>query len=114
MKEQIEYLDFIDIEKKLEVMVGQVVSATRVPKSDKLIQLSVIFGVNEEDEKVVVTNLGQTFEPEEFLGVTFPFVMNLKPSKMMGITSEAMIMPLTKSDGSVRMEPFGSIGDSLL
>lgn len=114
MKEQIEYLDFIEIDKKLNIVVGQVVSATRIPKSDKLIKLSVIFGENEEDEKVVVTNLGSEFEPEDFLGVTYPFVMNLKPTKMMGITSEAMIMPLVMKNGLIRMESFGSIGDTLI
>jgi methionyl-tRNA synthetase len=92
IKEQIEYSEFQEIQKKLDIRIGQITAAERVPKSDKLLKLTVIFGVEENDEKTVVTNLGASINPEDLLGTLHPFVMNLKPSKMMGVTSEAMIM----------------------
>lgn len=111
-KEKIEFSEFLEIEKKLEIRFGQVVSAERVPKSKKLLKLLVIFGIEESDEKTVVTNLGEQFEPDEFLGLTFPFVTNLQPSTMMGITSEAMIM-VGNNNGVVELDDY-SLGSKLL
>jgi methionyl-tRNA synthetase len=102
-KDKIEFSEFLEIEKKLDIRIGQVVAAERVPKSDKLLKLTVIFGVNEEDEKTVVTNIGSTTEPDDLLGLTIPFIVNLKPSKMMGITSEAMIVVGTGLEGQMQI-----------
>jgi methionyl-tRNA synthetase len=102
-KEQIEFSEFLEIENKLDIRIGQVVAAERVPKSDKLLKLTVIFGANEEDEKTVVTNIGATVEPDDLLALTMPFIVNLKPSKMMGITSEAMIVVGTGLEGQMQV-----------
>jgi len=91
MKNKITFNEFLEIEKKLEIRIGTVTEAIRVPKSDKLLQLTVSFG-EKIGTKICVTNLGQHDEPSEFLDCTMPFVMNLEPSKMMGIESEVMIM----------------------
>jgi methionine--tRNA ligase beta chain len=91
MKDKITFEEFLEIEGKLEIRIGEIVSADRVPKSDKLLVMYVNFGPKIGD-KVCVTNLGQYDEPSEFVGSICPFVMNLKPSKMMGIESEVMIM----------------------
>jgi len=111
-KELIEFSEFLEIEKKLEIKYGQIVSAERIPKSKKLLKLIVIFGIEESDEKTVVTNLGDKFEPEEFEGLTLPFITNLTPSVMMGVTSEAMIMVPT-NHGLVELEEY-SLGAKLL
>lgn len=92
IKEEIDFSEFLEIEKKLDIRIGQVVRAERVPKSDKLLKLTVIFGIKDSEEKTVVTNIGTTFEPDDLLGANIPFIVNLKPSKIMGITSEAMII----------------------
>lgn len=91
-KPQITFDDFLAIKAKLDIQIGQVVSAERIPKSKKLLKLTVIFGEMESDEKTVVTNLGDKFEPDDFLGARMPFIMNLTPSPMMGVVSEAMII----------------------
>ena len=44
-KEKIEYSEFLEIEKKLEIKFGQIVKAERIPKSDKMLKLTVLFGV---------------------------------------------------------------------
>ena len=111
-KELISYGEFLEIEKKLEIKYGQVVYAERIPKSDKLLKLTVLFGQEESDEKFVVTNLGDKFEPSAFKGLTLPFVMNLVPSKMMGVVSEAMIM-VPKNGDVIELSNY-SLGSKLL
>lgn len=114
-KEQIEFSEFLEIEEKLDIRIGKIKAAERVPKSDKLLKLTVIFGITEEDEKTVVTNIGSTVEPESLLDLTMPFIVNLKPSKMMGITSEAMIVVGTGGAGQMQvgLDYFG-VGTKLL
>jgi methionyl-tRNA synthetase len=114
-KEQIEFSEFLEIEKKLDIRIGQIVAAERVPKSDKLLKLTVIFGIDDEDERTVVTNIGATVDPDDLLALTMPFIVNLKPSKMMGITSEAMIVVGNGLEGQMQvgLDYFG-IGTRLL
>lgn len=93
MKEKIEFSEFIEIEKKLEIKTGTVISVEDVPKSSKLIKLEVNFG---EETRVVVTNikplLGESYK-DRLINSSFLFITNLKPTKIMGIESDAMILP---------------------
>lgn len=111
-KEQIDFTEFLAIEKKLDIQIGQVISVEKVAKSDKMLKLGVIFGEAEEDEITVVTNIGTKFAPDDLLGVTFPFIVNLKPVKIMGIESQAMIM-VTSYEDDIFLE-FNRIGSQLL
>jgi methionyl-tRNA synthetase len=112
-KGQITFDQFLEIENKLEIRIGQILAAERIPKSKKLLKMLVIFGPNKEDEKTVVTNLGDKFEPETFIGLFAPFIMNLTPSVMMGVESQAMIMVGEKADGTLQLERY-SMGTKLL
>lgn len=96
MKENIEFSEFLEIEKKLEIKVGTVALVEEVPKSEKLLKMTVKFG--ETDIRTVVTNIKPLLtnswsEPRALEGHSFLFVTNLKPVKMMGIESTAMILP---------------------
>jgi methionyl-tRNA synthetase len=95
MKPEIEFNEFLDLSSKLEVTMGKIVEAERVPKSDKLIELKVLMGENEHI--TVVTNIGDKIKTEDgienyLIGRNFYFVTNLKPVKIMGIESKAMIL----------------------
>lgn len=97
MKEQIEYSEFLEVEKKLEIKTGKVTAVEDVPKSSKLIKLTVDFGDRfNEDVRTVVTNikpvLGEDYR-EQLLFNSFLFITNLKPVVMMGVESTAMILP---------------------
>lgn len=99
-KQQIEFPEFLEIEKNLEIKVGEIISVEEVEGADRLIKLEVDFG---EETKTAVTNIKaqliEQFGSFEYLqGKTSPFVMNLKPSKMRGVLSEVMIMPLTDDE----------------
>jgi methionyl-tRNA synthetase len=111
-KELITFEEFLEIEKKLEITYGNIVAAERIPKSTKLLALTIIFGADEADERTVVTNLGSKFHPDEFLGLTLPFITNLTPSVMMGVESQAMIM-VGEINGAVELNNF-SLGSKLL
>ncbi len=103
VKDKISFSEYIDIEKKLDIRIGQIVAAERIPKSSKLLKLTVIFGVEEEYEKTVVTNIGTTYAPDDLIGLTMPFIVNLEPVVMMGVTSEAMIVVGTGLEGQIQV-----------
>jgi tRNA-binding EMAP/Myf-like protein len=106
MKDLIEFDEFIEIEKKLEIKIGKVTAVEDVPKSKKLIKLTVDFGT---ETRTVVTNIKPLLNPTDDLIATnlqtslgfamsivnksFAFITNLKPVTMMGIESTAMILP---------------------
>ena len=109
-KDKIEFSEFLEIEKKLEIKIGKVASAERVEKSKKLLKLTVFF--SDEDERTVLTNIGSKFHPDELIGLKLPFITNLYPVIIMGITSEAMIM-VGNLDGAIELNDY-SIGANLL
>lgn len=111
-KKKIDLIDYLEASDKLDIRLGQIVTAERVHKSDKMLKLSVIFGEAEDEEKTVVTNIGQTFNPDDLLGLVFPFIVNLEPVKLMGIMSEAMIV-VPSLDNELFLE-FNRIGSKLL
>jgi methionyl-tRNA synthetase len=90
MKQEISFEEFLEIENKLEIKVGRITEAEAVPKSYG-IKFTVDFGNN--DIRSVFTNLGKTYKPEQFLGLTTNFVTNLAPSEIKGVLSQAMIIP---------------------
>lgn len=89
MKQQITFDEFLEIQSCLEIKVGLITLAERVPKSYGL-KLTVEFG--EGDVRTVFTNLGKTHEPETLIGLTMPFITNLAPTTIKGVESQAMIM----------------------
>ena len=110
MKDRIEFSEFLDISSKLEIKPGTITSVTDVPKSDKLIKLEVDFG--EDTLRTVVTNIKPTLGEnyvDMLTGKTVLFVTNLKPVKMMGVESTAMIMPgFYDVDGNVNLSIISS------
>lgn len=110
MKDKIEFSEFLDISSKLEIKPGTIKTVTDVPKSDKLIKLEVDFG--EDELRTVVTNIKPTLGEkyvDMLTGKTVLFVTNLKPVKMMGIESTAMIMPgFYDMDGNVTLSTISS------
>ena len=83
-----ELVEFDDV-MKVDIRIGMIIESERIPKSDKLLKMTVQFDDNEF--KVCVTNLGDKYEPDHFMGLIVPFVMNMPPRKMMGVETEVMI-----------------------
>ncbi|MES2622798.1 MAG: methionine--tRNA ligase subunit beta [Patescibacteria group bacterium] len=76
--------------KKVELRVGEIISAVPVEGSEKLLLLKVDFG--EETHRTVVSGISQYVEIEKFVGTQKIFVTNLEPRAIMGIESQAMIL----------------------
>lgn len=99
-KEKLEFRRFLELEPELEITIGKVTEAVPVEGTDKLMKLQVDFG---SGTCQAVTNLrGQGWTPEDFEGKMFPFVTNLKPAEMMGVLSEAMIMPASEGKKALK------------
>jgi methionyl-tRNA synthetase len=79
---------------KLELRVAKIVAAERVKKSDRLLQLSV----KAPEERTVVAGIAQYYQPEELIGKLVIIVANLKPAKLMGVTSQGMVLAAKEKD----------------
>ena len=82
----------IDIEalEKIDLRVGSVIDAKPVPKARKLLQLTVDLG--EGEPRVIVAGIADRYAPEELIGRQVVVVANLKPAKLMGVTSNGMAL----------------------
>jgi len=76
--------------KKLDIRVGTVVQAERIEGSNKLLKLLVDIG--EERPRQIVAGIAKTHKPEELVGKQVVVLANLKPAKLMEVTSEGMIL----------------------
>lgn len=82
----IEFTDF----QKVALKAGKILDAERVEKSEKLLRLKVSLGEN--SERTIVAGIAKSYAPEDLKGKTVAVVANLKPAKLMGITSEGMVL----------------------
>jgi len=74
---------------KTELRVAQVLDAEKVPKSKKLIRMTVDTGA---DKRTIVAGIALKYEPEELVGRKVVIVANLQPAKLMGIESNGMVL----------------------
>ena len=83
---------FIEIDDfaKVDLRVGQVLSAERVPKADKLLLLKIDIG--EEQPRQILAGIAQYYEPEKLIGRKVVIVANLKPRKLRGYESQGMVV----------------------
>lgn len=84
-------MELIDINEfaKVDLRVGLVKHAERVPGSKKLIKIIVDIG---SEERQVLAGLAEFYDPKELVGKYVIVVANLKPKKMMGLESNGMIL----------------------
>ena len=87
----------IDEFMRIQFKTAKVLSAERVPKSEKLLKLQVSIG---SEQRQIVAGIGKKYEPEALVGKTIIVVANLKPAKLMGIESQGMV--LAAGDSEVR------------
>jgi methionyl-tRNA synthetase len=80
----------IDDFAKVDLRVGQVLSAERLPKSDKLLLMKIDLG--EAEPRQVLAGIAQYYEPEKLIGRKVVVVANLKPRKLRGFESQGMVV----------------------
>jgi len=86
----------IDEVRQLDLRVGKVLEAERVPKSKKLLKLLVDIGL---ENRTIVSGIGESYKPEEVRGLFVIVVANLKPATLMGVTSQGMLLAGDKTGG---------------
>ncbi|MDH3709827.1 MAG: methionine--tRNA ligase subunit beta, partial [Cyclobacteriaceae bacterium] len=91
-KETISFDDFI----KMDIRIGTVLEAEKLPKSKKLLKLKVDTGI---DQRTVVSGIAQHYQPEEVIGQQVTVLVNLAPRKIMGIESQGMILMAEDGEG---------------
>jgi len=87
----------IDDFAKIDLRVGQVVSAERVKGADKLLQLKVDIG--EAEPRTLMAGIAEAYPPEQLLGRKVVIVANLQPRKLRGIESNGMIVAASVEGG---------------
>jgi methionyl-tRNA synthetase len=91
IKPEISYDEF----EKVDLRAAKVIAAERVPKSNKLIRLTVEI----DGERQIVAGIGKDYKPEELVGKFIVVVANLKPVKLMGVESRGMLLATDTADG---------------
>lgn len=81
---------------KLDLRVGRVISAQRVPSSKKLLKLEVEVG---EEKRTLVAGIAEHYSPEKLVGRHVVVVLNIEPVKLMGVTSEGMVLAVEDEEG---------------
>lgn len=83
---------------RLDLRIAEVVMAEAVPASKKLMKLTVRVG---REERTVVAGILQHYTPEEMVGKKIVLVANLRPTKLMGIESQGMLLAAEDDKGGV-------------
>ena len=91
-KELISYDDFA----KMDIRIGTILEAEKMPKADKLLILKVDTGI---DKRTIVSGIAQSFAPEEIIGKKVTVLVNLAPRKLRGVESQGMILMVENSEG---------------
>ncbi len=86
----------IDDFMKVELRVAKVIEAEAVPKSKKLLKLTVETGT---ERRTIVAGIAEAYQPEQLVGRTVVIVANLQPAKLMGVESNGMVLAASLDGG---------------
>ena len=93
-KEEIAIDDFA----KIDLRVATILTAERVPKTDKLMKLSVKIG---DEERIIVSGIAQHYTEEQLVGRNVVVIANLKAAKLRGIESRGMLLAASDGQGNL-------------
>lgn len=93
-KETIQYDDF----SKLDMRVGTIIEAEKMPKADKLLVLKIDTGI---DVRTIVSGIAESFKPEEIIGKKVTVLANLAPRALRGVESQGMILMTENAEGKL-------------
>ncbi|MES2307404.1 MAG: methionine--tRNA ligase [Verrucomicrobiota bacterium] len=83
---------------KMDIRVGTILEAERVPKTDKLLKLLIDTGI---DKRTVVSGIAAYYKPEDIIGQQVSILVNLAPRKIKGIESQGMILMAENNVGEL-------------
>jgi len=94
LKDTITFDDFA----KLDLRVGTIIEAEKMPKANKLLVLKVDMGL---DTRTIVSGIANSFKPEDIVGKKVTVVVNLAPRKLRGVESQGMILMTEDKNGKL-------------
>ena len=95
IKPVVSYDDF----EKLDIRVGKIITCERVKKANKLLKFTLDDGSGKE--RTIVSGIAKFYNPEDLVGKSVCFIANFEPRKLMGVTSEGMILSAVDFDESL-------------
>ncbi len=95
LKDEIAFDDFM----KMDLRVGEILSAQKVEKSNKLLKITVDTGV---DKRTILSGIAKHFSPDEMIGKKVVVLANLAPRKIMGVESQGMLLFAENHDGVLK------------
>lgn len=94
LKDEIVFDDFL----KMDLRVGEIKTAEKVEKSNKLLMFTVDMGL---ETRTILSGVAKHFTPEEMIGKKVTVMANLAPRKIMGVESQGMLLFAENSDGKL-------------
>jgi methionyl-tRNA synthetase len=86
----------IDDFKKIDLRVAKVITAERIPKSERLVKLQIEMGT---ERRQIIAGIAEYYQPEALVGRSIIVVANLQPAKLMGYESQGMLLAANDSNG---------------
>jgi methionyl-tRNA synthetase len=93
-KDETNYDDFM----KMDLRVGEILTAEKMPKTDKLMVMTVDTGI---DKRTIVSGIAQHFEAADLIGRKVTVLVNLAPRKLRGVESQGMILLAEDPEGKL-------------
>ena len=93
-KDLIQFDDF----SKMDLRVGTILEAEKMPKANKLLVLKVDTGI---DVRTIVSGIAESFKPEDIIGQQVTVLVNLAPRALRGVESQGMILMTTNAEGKL-------------
>jgi methionyl-tRNA synthetase len=93
-KDTITFEDFT----KLDMRIGKILEAEKMPKTKKLLKLKVDTGI---DTRTIVSGIAESFTAEEVVGKRVTVLVNLAPRALRGVESQGMILMTENADGKL-------------
>lgn len=93
-KDNIEFDEFA----KMDIRVGTILEAEKVPKTKKLLKLKIDTGI---DKRTIVSGIAEYYKPEDIIGKKVSVLVNLAPKELRGIQSNGMILMAENANGEL-------------
>jgi methionyl-tRNA synthetase len=97
MESQKEIITFEDFA-KIDLRIGTIIEAEKMPKANKLLVLKVDTGI---DVRTIVSGIAEHFTPEEVIGKRVTVLVNLAPRALRGVESEGMLLLTNNAEGKL-------------
>jgi methionyl-tRNA synthetase len=92
----------IDDFKRLQIRIATITAAEPVPKSTKLLKLTLDVG---GETRTIVAGIAEDYAPDQLVGKQIPVLVNLQPALIRGIVSEGMMLAADVDGKAVLLHP---------